>query len=205
MQEEPRSAGDLAIAIKRQPSTGPDHMEVGVVGQSRSLGMQHCRHCIPRAKAPHISGDGHHRLSGDAEHQVIDRLLGPERDLRDLGCQGQGHVEVVDGQQLLRPRGQPVARGRALAFGAVSVIAGIVSDVVMATFGTLRHMPAERLGSAGLYGRHHLELDQADMTRIGLLPARTMSTEDVSQLQRWVADVLSSKSCLERDRLCCHA
>ena len=46
-----------------------------------------------------------------------------------------------------------------------------------------RHMPAERLSPAGLDGRHHLQLAQADMSRIGLPPCRTMGTENVSDLQ----------------------
>ena len=55
----------------------------------------------------------------------------------------------------------------------------------MAAAGATGHMPAECLGSAGFDGRHHLELGQADMPRIGLPPRRAMSAEDVSQFQRW--------------------
>ncbi len=77
----------------------------------------------------------------------------------------------------------PIARSRPFTFGAAPVLAGVVGDVVVAAFGATRHMPAERLGSAGLDGRHHLELGQADMPLMGLPPRTTMGAEDVSQLQ----------------------
>ncbi len=44
----------------------------------------------------------------------------------------------------------------------------------MAAAGAPGHMPAESLGPAGFDGRHHLELGQADMPRIGLPPRRAM-------------------------------
>ena len=53
----------------------------------------------------------------------------------------------------------------------------------MATIGARRHMPAEFLCAAGLDGRHHLELGQADMAGIGPPPRRPISSEDVSDLQ----------------------
>jgi hypothetical protein len=57
--------------------------------------------------------------------------------------------------------------------------------MVVAAFGASGHVPAERLGPAGFNRRHHLQLGQADMPRVGLPPRRTMGTEDVSQFQRW--------------------
>ncbi len=62
------------------------------------------------------------------------------------------------------------------------MLAGVVGDVVEAALGISGHMPAERLGPSGLDGRHHLELGQADMARMGLLPRRAMGAV-VSQLQ----------------------
>ena len=55
--------------------------------------------------------------------------------------------------------------------------------MLVATLCAPGHMPAERFGPAGFNRRHHLELGQADMPRIGLPPRGTMSAEDVSDLQ----------------------
>jgi hypothetical protein len=41
-----------------------------------------------------------------------------------------------------------------------------------------------QLGPTSFDGRHHFELGQADMPRICLPPRRTISTEDISELQR---------------------
>ena len=66
--------------------------------------------------------------------------------------------------------------------------------MVVATFDTTGHMPAERLGPAGLYRGHDLELGQADMPRIGLPPRRTMGAEYVSDLQLWPKHAPSVRS-----------
>ena len=46
--------------------------------------------------------------------------------------------------------------------------------MMIVAFGATSHMPAKRFGSAGLDGRHHLELAEADMPGIGLPPRRAM-------------------------------
>jgi hypothetical protein len=51
------------------------------------------------------------------EQQVIDRRLVVERDVGDLGRQGEDDVEISDRQQVGLAFGQPGARGGALAFG----------------------------------------------------------------------------------------
>ena len=159
----------------------------------RAPAMRHAGHADPRAHAPGVGRDGHDRFGRGAEQQVVDSLLVPIGDLRDLGRQGEDDVEVFHRQQVLGPRSHPVARGRSLALRAVPVLAGVAGDVAVATAGAARHMPAERLGPASLDRRHHLELAQADMPGIGLPPRRSVvlkarlrrdGTEDVSQLQR---------------------
>jgi signal transduction histidine kinase len=185
MQEEARLAGNPAGAVGRQAAAGDDHMDVGMVGERRAPGVQHRRHAEPRAKASGISGKGQNGLGRGTEKQVIDRLLVPEGDLRNPGREGEYDVEILYRQQVRGARGHPVPRRRALTFGAMPVLAGVVGDVLMAATGAPGHMPAESLGPAGFDGRHHLELGQADMPRIGPSPRRAMGAEDVSQFQRW--------------------
>ena len=55
--------------------------------------------------------------------------------------------------------------------------------MLVAARATPGHMPAERLGPAGLDRRHHLELGEADMPGIGPPPRGAIRTEDVSDLQ----------------------
>jgi len=120
-----------------------------MVRQCRSPGVQHACHAHPRAHAPGVGRDGYYRFRGRLEQQPVDRLLVPIGDLRDLGRQGEDDMEIFHRQQVLGARFHPVARRRPLTLGAMPVFAGIVADVVVATFGAPGHMPAERLGSAG--------------------------------------------------------
>ena len=45
------------------------------------------------------------------------------------------------------------------------------------------NMPAQRRCAASLYGRHHLELIQPDMTGMCGSPSRSVTTEDVGDLE----------------------
>ena len=188
MQKEPRLARDPALAIWRQPTARNDHVDVRMMGQRRSPSVQNAGHADLRAEALGIGGDGRHRLGRCLEQQAIDGALVPICDTGDLGRQGEDQVEVFHGQQIFGSRRHPVARRRSLTFGTVPVLARVVGDVLVIAFGAGRHMPAERLGSAGLNGGHHFELAQADMTRIGPPPRRAIAAKDVSDLQRWLCN-----------------
>ena len=98
----------------------------------------------------------------------------------NLGWQCEDQMEILYGQQVFGPRRHPVARCRPLAFGTVPVLAAVICDVAVPTFGAGRHMPAERLGSAGLNGRHDLESREVQMPCIGLPISRPMIAKDVS-------------------------
>jgi hypothetical protein len=65
----------------------------------------------------------------------------------------------------------------------MAVLTGVVRDVLMVALCAGGHMPAERLGPAGLNGGHHFELAVADMPSIGPSPRRTIGAEDISDLQ----------------------
>jgi hypothetical protein len=85
--------------------------------------VQHGGDADPRAEVLGIGGDGQHRIRGGAEQQVIDHRLVLPGDVGDLGRHGEHDVEVADRQQIGLARGQPGARGSALALGAVPVAA----------------------------------------------------------------------------------
>ena len=123
-----------------------------MVRQRRSPGVQDTGKPDPRAHSLGVSRNGHYRFGGCFAQQAIHRLLVPIGDLRDLGWQGEDHVEIFHGQQVLGTGLHPVACSWSLTFGAVPVLATVVSDVVVTTLGAARHMPAKRLGPAGFNG-----------------------------------------------------
>jgi hypothetical protein len=59
----------------------------------------------------------------------------------------------------------------------------IAGDLLMLTGRTTQGMTAERRSAAGLDGRHHLELVEADVPRMCLTPRRSLGAEDVRDLQ----------------------
>ena len=62
VQEEPGLAGHPSCAIRRQSAAGDDHVDVRVMGECRSPGMQNAGHADLRAEAFWIGGYGHHGL-----------------------------------------------------------------------------------------------------------------------------------------------
>ena len=154
-----------------------------MVGQCRSPCVQHGGDADPRAKVLGIGGDDQHRVRGCAEQQVIDHRLVLEGDVCDLVRQGEHDVEVANRQQVGLARGQPGARGGALALGAVSVATRVVGDPpVPAVFAGL-DVTAQRGGAAVLDGRHDLELAEAEMPGMGRAIGRPAAPEDIGDLE----------------------
>ena len=85
--------------------------------------MKHGGDADACAQVAGIGGNPQHRLGRCVEQQAIDRGLVVECNVSDLGRQGEDDVEVSNRQQVGLARGQPGARGGALALGAVPVAA----------------------------------------------------------------------------------
>ena len=182
-QQEGRTRGDPPRAVQRDAATGHDHVHVGVMGQCRSPGVQHCGDANPRAEVPAIGGDGQHRVRSRAEQQVIDHRLVLPRDIRDLRRHAEHDVEVADRQQIGLARRQPGARGSALAPGAMPVAAGVVGDPPVPAVVAGLDVTAQRGGAAVLDRRHDLELAEAEMPGLGCAIGRPGAAEDIGDLE----------------------
>ena len=66
-KEEPRSGGNSAGCVERQPAARDDAVQVGMVGQRRSPGVQDGGHADAGAQMPGIGGDGQQGLGGRLE------------------------------------------------------------------------------------------------------------------------------------------
>jgi hypothetical protein len=94
-------------------------------------------------------------------------------------------MEIAHVEQFCLALGEPFARRRPLTLRTMTIPAAIEGDDrLRATFAT-RDVPTERCGATALDGGHHLELAEADMTRIGLTPCWAMIAEDIRNLQSW--------------------
>src|SRR2546430_10127137 len=77
-------------------------------------------------------------------------------------------MKVWHGHGLGLPLREPLHPGQPLAFGTVTVAAGVVSDARCATIIALFDMAAERGRSAGRDGAHDAPLDAPEMTGVRL-------------------------------------
>nr|POF04829.1 hypothetical protein CFP56_79053 [Quercus suber] len=154
------------------------------MSQRRAPGVEHGRDADAGAEVARVGRDRQHGLRRGPEQEVVDRGLVGEGDVGHRGRHREHDVEIADGQQVRLARRQPLARGRALALGAVPVAAGVVGDAGVAAALAGLDVAAESRGAAGLDGRHHLELAEADVAGIGGAPSRTVLAEDVRDLQR---------------------
>src|SRR5260221_11544842 len=92
-------------------------------------------------------------------------------------------MKVWHWQELGLTIGEPLHPGQPLAFGTVTVAAGVVSDARCATIIALFDMAAERGRSAGRDGAHDALLDAPEMTGVRLSKRCAMAAEDIRHLQ----------------------
>ena len=182
-QEEARTAGNPAGAVRRRAAARHDAMEMGMVAEGLAPAVQHRDEADPGAEMLGIGGDDAQRLGGCPEQDAVDDLLVLEGYGRNLGRQREDHVEIGHRQQVARARGQPVARDRALAFWAMPVAAGIVGDTHRAAGPAALDMAAERGGPAQFDRGHHAALDASEVAVVSLNVGRAMAAEDIRHLQ----------------------
>ena len=182
-QEEAWLAGDPARPVRRQAAAGNDDVDMGMMGQRRSPGVQHGGEADAGAEMFGIGGDGRQRLGRRLEQQVVDGGLVLERDRRDRGRHGEDDVEIGNRQQLGVAVLQPSSGGGGLTLGTMAVAAGVVGDARVRAVLAALDMTAERGGATGFDRRHHLQLGEADMAGVGLAPVRAMGVENVGDLK----------------------
>ena len=154
-----------------------------MVRHCRAPAVEHCGGADTRAEVLGVGGDREQRFGGRAEQQVVDDRLVLVGDRGDLGRQREDHVEIADRQQVGLAGREPILRRRALALWTMAVAARVVSDAAVAAIFAALDMPAESGRAALLDRRHHLELTEAHMSRVGSAPLGPMAMEDVRDLQ----------------------
>jgi hypothetical protein len=125
-------AGDPFRSIRRQTTSGDNHVDMRVMRHRRTPRMEHGCDADARAEMFGIGGDGERGFGGGLEQDVVDHRLVLPGDVCDRGRQREDQMEVADLKQLGLAFGQPFAGGASLAFGAVSVATTIKGDDGMA-------------------------------------------------------------------------
>jgi len=183
-EKKRRTRRDPPARVGREAAARHDHVHMGMVGQGRAPSVEHGGDADAGAQVLRVGRDGQHRLRRRPEQQVVDRSLVLERDVGDLGRQREDDVEVADREQIRLALGEPGARGRALALGAVPVATAVIGDAPVPAVLAGLDMPAQRGSAALLDRRHDLELIEAQVPGMGGPVSGAGGAEDIGDLDR---------------------
>ena len=146
--------------------------------------MQYQGESNPCTQMPRVSGDGLHRFGSCFEQDGVDHRLVAIGQVTDRRWQGKHQMVILDRQQVGLALFEPAMSRATLALRAMPVTAGVVSDLLVLAGRTTQYMTTEYLTTTSLDGRHHLELAEANVTRMRLTPYWSLGTEDIRDLQR---------------------
>jgi hypothetical protein len=179
-QEEPRPASHPACAIGREAAARHDAMDVGMMIEVLSPGVQDGGEADLSAEMPGIAGDRRQRLCGGLEQEPVDLGLILERDGGDRSGQREHDVEIGSGQEFGLARLHPSLRRRPLALRTMAVAARVVGDARIGAILTSLDMTAERFGATNLDSRHDATLGEAQMGLVCSAPGVAVAAEHVA-------------------------
>ncbi len=163
-------------------AAGDEAMDMGVMGQRLSPGVQEGDEANPGAQA--LGGERRERLGGRSHEQAVDRLLVLESDLGRRRRQGEDHVEVGTRQQLGLTSGEPLRARRPLTLPAMAVSARVVSDAGEPAIVAELDMTAERRRAAGRDRSDYAPLDAPEMSGVRSFVSLAVTAEDIGQFER---------------------
>jgi hypothetical protein len=178
-EEEAGPAGH-PLTVGREPASRHDAVQVRMEMKVLSPGVKHGEQADLRAQMLGIAGDGEERFRYGAEEKIVDCVFVVERNAGDLLGDGEDHVEVFGGQQFGIALLDPPGTCFSLAFGAMPVAAGAVSDVSELTVGTPFDSAAQDRGTAVFDGLHQAMLMHGQ--GVGLAVGGSVLSKQVSQL-----------------------
>jgi hypothetical protein len=117
-------------------------MQVGMMEQVLTPGVEHGEKANLRTQMLGISGDGEQGLRRGLEQDAIQLSLVVIGDGGNLFWYGEDHVEVLGVQKLGLAILEPLSPGEGLAFWAMAIPAGVICVALMAAVVTLLQMAA---------------------------------------------------------------
>ena len=171
-------------------------MDMRMMLEILSPGVEHAEEADLRAEMFRIGGNLQQRGGAGAEQEVVDDFLVLQSQPRQLVGDGEDDMHVVDRQQFLAARGEPLVASVGLALRTMPGAAGVERDGLMAALATAIQMAAERCRAAVLDGEEHAEMQPRQPGPVLLDEAVAMRADDIGHLERWPVHLL----CSLRDR-----
>jgi len=147
-QEESLFAGYPALGVRGQSAAGYDAMDMGVMVKGLAPRVQDGDETQLGAQMPGIRADAQQRPGYGAKEEFIDQAFVLESDGGQWSGQSEDDVIIRHGQHFVLSSLAPERLVQVLAFGAMTIAAGIVRDDFMAAMVTPVHVPAQRGGAA---------------------------------------------------------
>src|ERR1700676_134903 len=122
-QEEAARGIDPAGAVRSKAAGGNDVVDMGMMLEVRSPGMEHAEESDVGSQVLGIASQFEHRRGADAIEQIVEQSLVLQYKSGEFMGQREHDVEVRHGQQLSRTRGQPLGTRVPLTLRAVPVAA----------------------------------------------------------------------------------
>ena len=144
--------------IRMHATARNEVVQVRMVDQVAGPGMQDAHHPNLSTHKARITGKLLGGLCGSPKQQVVNALLVLAGDLAELGREGEGKQEVGNRQEQFPLQLEPVFGSFLLAFGAVTVAAGVVAVTGFVTSSAVIDLPAQGFGAALLNGIHRLAM-----------------------------------------------
>ena len=157
-------------------------MDMRVMVEVLSPSMEDSEHAHPRAKVLRISRGDPDRLRSRFEKNAVDDSFVVERDLGDLGREGEDDVEIRDRQELFLAISEPLSPGQSLTLRTVTVAARVVGMTDMATVGAMLGVAAKHCGSASFDRRHDAAFNPAKMTVVLMTVLGAVTVKDIRHL-----------------------
>lgn len=97
--------------------------------------------------------------------------------------QGEDNMVVWNREKFTFPIQYPSFPIGGLALWTVPVSTGVIRNLSMLARIAARDVAAKRRSTAAFDGRHHLQLPETDMARIGFAPSGAVVAEDIGDLR----------------------
>ena len=180
-REEAAARGDPGVAFKGETSARDDAVEMGVVGEGLTPGVQESEAAAASAEMGGIGGERTQGFPGAAKEQIVEASGVPEQEDVELFGDCEDEVKVPDREQLRAAGFEPSRRGDALALRAVTIAAGVIYVVRLPAGGTEKDLPAQHFGAAAFNRQHRLTMAWQETVSVLLTIVCAVLTEDIRQ------------------------
>jgi len=180
-QEEIVARREPSLSISAQPAAWNEIMDMRMVGQIACPAMQHSHPAYLASNETRVAGQLLGGLRRGTEQRVIEEFLVSAGEEAQLCWKGEGQQKVGHWQEQFLLQVEPFLRLFLLAFWAVTIAAGIITESDLATSGASVNLASQGLCAALLNSPHSLAMTRQQALRIFLAISCTVVTKDLRQ------------------------